>query len=154
MIGKVWICWSDFVWSGFALIFPNLSANIYKFYGNCISASGLESTLFSRQIYLDYVTYLRQKCKGHLTYLTIVGGESRPWPDWSYCTLSANSFVYKWAILFVQTGYPNSLYKRVSFHTFVCLNNDDNNNNNNKTGQVELSAITLRTLWWVQPVLL
>ena len=56
-------------------IFPNLSANIYNFYGNCISASGLESTLFSRQIYLDYVTYLRQK---DMTYLTIVGGESRP----------------------------------------------------------------------------
>ena len=85
----------------------------------CISASGLESTLFSRQIYLDYVTYLSQKCKGHLTYLTIVGRESRPWSHWSYCTLSTNSFVYKWAILFVQTGYPNSLYKRVTFHTFV-----------------------------------
>ena len=32
--------------------------------------------MFSRQIDLNYVTFLCQKCKGHLTYLTIIGRES------------------------------------------------------------------------------
>ena len=96
--------------------------------------------MFSRQIYLDYVTYLSQKCTGHLTYLTIVGKRLDPYQtDHIVHHLPTASSTNGLFCLFRPDIQIVCIKETLSIHLFVCLNNDDNNNNN-KTGQVELSA--------------